>query len=302
MAFKNFAELIAAVQGLPEKTGVAVVMAQDEHTLQAVSRAVNEGLISAYLIGDIPKIKAILAEIGEDEAKYNFIQQDTVEDAVACAAKLFHDGTVGAMMKGKLETGQIIKGVLNKDNDLRGTGLISLVGMYESPSYHKLFGITDVAINTYPDLEKKEGLIVNAVDLFHKLGVEDPKVAVLCAVEKLNPKMPETVDADALKQKNAEGGITGCVVEGPISLDLAMVKESADIKGYESPVAGDADILVVPDLPAGNLLAKGLTELGGCDTGGVVLGAQLPIILVSRAAKASDKFNSIALAAYVGRK
>ena len=302
MGFKNFAELIETVKGLPTKPSVAVVMAQDEHTLQAISRAVNEGLIEAYLIGDVPAIESILAELGEDKAKYTIIQKDTVEDAMACAAQLVHEGKCGALMKGKLETGQIIKGVLNKDNDLRGSGLISLMGLFESPVYHKLFGVTDVAINVYPDLEGKKGLINNAVDALHKLGVECPKVAVIAAVEKVNPKMKEAVEAGELKEMNQRGEITGCIVEGPISLDLAMVPESAKIKGYESPVAGDADLLVAPDLVSGNLFVKGLTELGGCETGGMVLGAKVPIILVSRAAKASDKFNSIALCAYAGRK
>ena len=299
---KSFKEIVEAVKALPKKPGIAVVMAQDEHTLIAVSEAVKEGLVAPYLIGDVEGIEAILAQIGEDKANYTIIAADGVEDSMACAAKLVNDGTCSLLMKGKLETGQIMKGVLKAENDLRGSGIISIMGYYECPNYHKMFGVTDVGMNVYPDLNAKKGILENAVDALHKLGVECPKVGVLAAVEKLNPKMKETVDADELKQMNQRGEITGCIVEGPISLDLAMIPESAELKGYESPVSGDCDLLVCPDLCSGNLLVKALTELGGTETGGTVIGAKVPIVLVSRAAKSSDKFNSIAVAAYLGSK
>lgn len=300
MIFNSFAELAELVKKMPEKTKVAVVAAQDGHTLEAITTAVKGGLVEAILIGDEEKIAEILTELGEKKEDYEIFPAADVDECLAIAVKLVNDGVAGAIMKGKLETGQLMKAVLKKENNLRKGGLISLVGFYECPSYHKMFAVSDVAVNTYPDFEGKRSILENAVSVMHKVGVENPKVAVLCAVEKYNPKMKETVDAAELKELNQKGEITGCIVEGPISLDLAVVKESAAIKGFESPVAGDADLMIVPDLVSGNLMVKALTELGGCTTAGLMVGAKVPIILVSRAAAASDKYYSIALAAYTG--
>lgn len=300
MTFNSFEELAGLVKKMPEKTKVAVVAAQDGHTLEAITTAVKDGLVEAILIGDEARIVEILTELGEKKENYEIIPAADIDECLEIAIKLVNDGIAGAIMKGKLETGQLMKAVLKKENHLRKGGLISLVGFYECPNYHKMFAVSDVAMNTYPDLDGKRGILENAVDVMHKVGVENPKVAVLCAVEKYNPKMKETVDAAALKELNQNGEITGCVVEGPISLDLAVGKESAAIKGFESPVAGDADLMIVPDLVSGNLMAKALTELGGCTTAGLMVGAKVPIILVSRAATASDKYYSIALAAYTG--
>ncbi|MCI8991606.1 MAG: bifunctional enoyl-CoA hydratase/phosphate acetyltransferase [Eubacterium sp.] len=300
MVFNSFKELAELVKQMPQKTKVAVVAAEDEHTLQAIAHAVEERLVEAVLIGKETKIAEILEKTGEKKENYEIVSAADPEESLQVAVKLVNDGICGAIMKGKLETGQLLKAILKKENNLRKGGLISLIGFFECPNYHKMFAVSDVAMNTYPDLDGKRGILQNAVDVLHSVGVENPKVAILCAVEKYNPKMQETVDAAALKEENEKGIITGCTVEGPISLDLAMKKDAAVIKGYESPVAGDADLLIVPDLVSGNLLAKALTELGGGTTGGLVVGAKVPVILVSRAASASDKFHAIALAAYVG--
>ncbi|SCI54783.1 Phosphate acetyltransferase [uncultured Roseburia sp.] len=300
MMFENFAQLAELVKQMPQKTKVAVAAAEDRHTLEAITTAVKDGLVEAVLIGEEAKIAEILAELGEKKENYEMITAADIDQCLEIAVKLVNDKKAGAIMKGKLETGQLMKAILNKENNLRKGGLISLVGFYECPNYHKMFAVSDVAMNTYPDFEGKRAILENAVEVLHKTGVEDPKVAVLCAVEKYNPKMKETVDAAALKELNQKGEISGCTVEGPISLDLAVVKESAAIKGFESPVAGDADLLIVPDLVSGNLMVKALTELGGCTTAGLMVGAKVPIILVSRAAAASDKYYSIALAAYTG--
>lgn len=199
-------------------------------------------------------------------------------------------------MKGKCETGTIMKVLVNKETGIRKSDTMSLVGFFESPYYHKVFAITDPALLTYPNLEQKKAMIRNAVGAFHALGEDDPKVAIIAAVEKVNPKMPETVDADAIKQE----GIEGCTIEGPISLDLAMDPQSAPIKGYVSPVAGDADLLVMPNIVTANATAKAITVIGGGRTGGVVLGAKVPVLLVSRAASADDKYMSIVMAALIG--
>jgi len=167
--------------------------------------------------------------------------------------------------------------------------------------FHKVFAVTDVGLLIYPTLEQKKAAIENAVRAFCALGVIEPKVAVLAAVETVNPKMKETVEADALKQMNLAGEIKNCIVEGPVSYDLAMDPAAAAVKGFQSPVAGDADILVVPDMASGNLLAKSLTCTGGAKTGGVILGAIAPLIITSRSAAMEDKFIAIVISALLGR-
>jgi len=300
MAFKNFQEMIDAVKAMENKTKVCVVNAQDEHTLQAVSEAVNEGLIDAILVGDEAQIKEILEKLGQDVSKYTIVPAATLEESLATSVQLVKDGKAHALMKGKLQTAEIMRAVVH-DDYLKGTGMISLIGLYETPKYHKLFAVSDIGMNTYPDLEAKKKIVINGVNLLHAMGVETPKVGCLAAVEKLNPKMPETVDGDALKQMSKTGEIPGCIIEGPISFDLAMVKGAAAVKGYESPVAEDADFLLAPDIVCGNVLVKCLTEFADAETAGIMYGAAVPMIITSRSAKPSDKFNSIALTAFVAQ-
>lgn len=293
---KNFEQMKEMLRLQPGKRRVAVAVAQDEHTLQAVSQAARDGLVRPVLIGKETEIREILEKIGCPELEVDIID---LEDPVACiqkAADLAREGRVDCIMKGKCQTGTLMKVLVNKDTGIRTGDIMSLVGFFESPYYHKVFAITDPALLTYPDLEQKKAEIRNAVGAFHALGEKDPKVAMLAAVEKVNPKIPETVEADAIKRE----GIPGCTLEGPISLDLAMDPEAARIKGYESPVAGDADLLVLPDIVAANAVAKAITVIGGGRTGGVVLGAKVPVLLVSRAASADDKYMSIVVAALIG--
>lgn len=298
MAIKSFKELAAAASAMPKKTVVAVVEAHDNHTLEAVIEAKKDGIIEGLLIGNAEKIVEILTANGANPADYEIIGTNTLEESLQAAVENINAGKATAIMKGKLETGQFMKAIVNKANGLMAGGLLSLVGLYEHANYHKLLAVTDQGLNTYPDLNGKKNLIVNAVGLLKKLGVEEPKVAVLAAVEKVNPKMPESVDGAELKKMNQEGEITGCIVEGPISFDLAVKQGAAAIKGYESPVAGDADVLVVPDIAAGNILVKCMTDYAGAMTAGTILGAKVPVIVTSRSAEASDKYYSIALAAY----
>jgi len=298
MAIKSFKELAAAASAMPVKTVVAVVEAHDNHTLEAVIDAKKDGIIEGMLIGNEEKIKEILTANGADPSDYQIIGTNALEESLQIAVENINAGKATAIMKGKLETGQFMKAIVNKQNGLLAGGLLSLVGLYEHANYHKLLAVTDQGLNTYPDLNGKKNLIINAVGLLKKLGVEEPKVAVLAAVEKVNPKMPESVDGAELKKMNQEGEITGCIVEGPISFDLAVKQGAAAIKGYESPVAGDADVLVVPDIAAGNILVKCMTDYAGAMTAGTILGAKVPVIVTSRSAEASDKYYSIALAAY----
>lgn len=295
---KNFDELITMLRSQPVKKRVAVVAAQDEHTLEAVIRAYHDGLVEPVLLGDVQKISDLLKKYNAEHLAANITG---IEDPVMCAEKaceLARAGEIDCIMKGKIETGTLMKVLVNKEKGIRKGSVMSLLAVMSSPNYHKIFGITDVGLLTYPDKAQKKAAIENAVEAFHALGIEEPKVAILAAVEKVNPKMPETVEADELKSE----GIKGAIIEGPISYDLAMDSESAKIKGYSSPVAGDADILLVPDIVSGNIAAKTITVIGGGRTGGTVLGALVPVLLVSRSASADDKYMSIVVSALVGKK
>lgn len=302
MNITSFQELVNYVQGLEDKPKVAVVCAHDEHTLESIVDARKDGLIEPLLIGKEDTTSDILKSLGENPENYTIINRDEIEDCVETAIELVNENKANAIMKGKLETGQLMKNILKKEHGLIGDRILSLIGFYETDKYHKLFAVSDMGLNTYPDVEKKKKILENAVKLIKCFGVERPKVAVLAAVEKENPKMPETVDAAQLKKWNEEGEIKDCIVEGPISFDLATSKEAAEIKGYESQVAGDADLLLVPDIVSGNILVKCLTGFAGAKTAGIIIGAKVPIILTSRSAEASDKYYSIALAALAGSK
>ncbi len=295
---KNFEQLKEMLKAMPVKRKVAVVPAQDEHTLEAISHAYRDGMVEPVLIGDEPKIREILAQIGTDADKMTIIHVEDPTEAIQKAADMARDGEVDCIMKGKTETGALMKVLVNRERGIRKNDTMSLLAFMESPNYHKVFAITDVGLLTYPSKDQKKAAIQNAVEAFHALGVEQPKVAILAAVEKVNPKMKETVEAAEIKEE----GVEGCIIEGPISYDLAMDPASAPIKGYVSPVAGDADLLVVPDIVSGNIAAKTITVIGGGRTGGVVLGAKVPVLLVSRAASADDKYMSIVIAALVGGK
>lgn len=292
---KNFEQLKEMLKAMPVKRKVAVVPAQDEHTLEAISHAYRDGMVEPVLIGDEPKIREILAQIGTDADKMTIIHVEDPTEAIQKAADMARDGEVDCIMKGKTETGALMKVLVNRERGIRKNDTMSLLAFMESPNYHKVFAITDVGLLTYPSKDQKKAAIQNAVEAFHALGVEQPKVAILAAVEKVNPKMKETVEAAEIKEE----GVEGCIIEGPISYDLAMDPASAPIKGYVSPVAGDADLLVVPDIVSGNIAAKTITVIGGGRTGGVVLGAKVPVLLVSRAASADDKYMSIVIAALV---
>ena len=295
---KNFEQLKEMLKAMPVKRKVAVVPAQDEHTLEAISHAYRDGMVEPVLIGDEPKIREILAQIGTDADKMTIIHVEDPTEAIQKAADMARDGEVDCIMKGKTETGALMKVLVNRERGIRKNDTMSLLAFMESPNYHKVFAITDVGLLTYPSKDQKKAAIQNAAEAFHALGVEQPKVAILAAVEKVNPKMKETVEAAEIKEE----GVEGCIIEGPISYDLAMDPASAPIKGYVSPVAGDADLLVVPDIVSGNIAAKTITVIGGGRTGGVVLGAKVPVLLVSRAASADDKYMSIVIAALVGSK
>ena len=300
VSIKRLDDLVDIAKKSEKKTVIAVVEAHDENTLESIVSAAKEGIATAKLIGKADKIKSILTGLGAGDGGFDIIAADSVEESLSKAVKMIDSGDAAVLMKGKLESAEYIKALVKKENRLvEDGGMLSVTGLFSPPKYHKLLAVSDPALNTYPDLEGKKAIVKNAVRMLNALGYENPKVAALAAIEKLNPKMQDTVDALALKKMNQSGEIRNCIIEGPISFDLAICARSAKIKGYDSPVAGDADLLLVPEIAAGNLLVKTLTILAGAQTAGCVLGAKVPAILVSRSAEASDKYYSIALAACV---
>lgn len=301
MVIRSFEEILSLLKKMETKRKIAVVCAQDEHTIEAVIQAYEDGILIPVLLGDKKEIENLLKKHNKSVGALKIVQVDSAEACVRKAAELVNAGEVHGIMKGKIETGTLMKILLDKESNLRTGRQMSLVAFMEIPTYHKIMAITDVGLNTYPNLEQKKSLIENSVQVFHALGIECPKVAIMASVEKVNEKMKETVDADTLKQWNAEGAISGCIVEGPISYDLAVSTEAAEIKGYESPVAGDADIMIVPDIVSGNLLSKALVYSGNSRTAGIIVGAKVPIIITSRSASSDDKYMSLALAALAGK-
>lgn len=297
MVFKSFEELIKKVQKSESKKIVAVVAAHDEHTLQAVFKAKKDNIVEPLLIGDKTKIKKILDGLNEsiDDAQIIEAENDTV--AAMKAVELVNDKKADFIMKGKIQTADLLRAVVNKEKGLRTGKIMSHFVFNEIPNYHKLIVTTDGGMMMYPDVNEKKQIIENAVNTLIAMGYEKPKVAVLAAVEKVNPKMPESVDAGLLKEMNQKGEIKDCIVEGPISYDLTMSRESAEIKGYSSPVVGDADILIVPNIAAGNILGKALVYSAGAKMAGFIVGAKVPIVLTSRGSSAEEKYLSLVLSA-----
>lgn len=296
-SYNNWEEVIQNVKGQSGKKRVVVVAAHEEHTLEAVHSVEKDGLVEPILVGDQPKIKKILDQLGMQVSPANIYHEADVDAAAAMAVRLIHEGKGDFLMKGILETGQLLKAVVNKETGLGKGSLMSHIAFQKMPRYHKMLLTTDGGMVLYPTLEQKKAIIENAVDMLLALGYDKPKVAVLAGVEKVNPKMPETEDGAMLKEMNRSGEIQNCIVEGPISLDLALVRERALIKGYESEVAGDADILVSPNMCTGNCLGKSFVEMAGAKMAGLVLGAQVPIVVTSRASSAEEKYLSLVLAA-----
>jgi len=297
MVYHNFDELIESVQVYSTPKTVAVVAATDPHTLEAVLRARKNNIAEPVLIGDRDKIRLELQKLDEDFDDIEIIHASNDFEAANEAVLMIHKGKADFLMKGNIQTADLLHAVVDKDKGLRAGRVMSLMVFHELPGYHKLLTITDGGMIMYPTLEEKKQIIQNAAGIYHLMGIMEPKVAVLAAVEVVNPKMPETVDAAALKKMNLDGTLQGCYVEGPISYDLAMSKESALIKGYDSPIVGDADILLVPNITVGNVLSKALAINAGAKIAGFVVGARVPIVITSRGSSSEEKYLSLVLSA-----
>jgi phosphate butyryltransferase len=297
MSIKNFDMVSAQLKKANTCKRVVLVGAEDRHSLEAVMMAQKNNIAQPILIGDKKIILSHLDELGYSLRLVTIINEPNLETCCRQAAQLINSGDADFIMKGKIETSSLMKVLLQKENNLRTGRIMSHLAFLEIPTYHKLFAVTDVALNPYPNLDQKRQMIENAVITLTKMGVKQPKVAVMSSAEEINPKVPESLDANELKMMNQRGAITDCIVDGPISYDLAISKEAAELKNYSSPVAGDVDVMVVPNITAGNLLAKALVYSGGARTAGFVVGAKVPIILTSRSATTEDKYMAIILAA-----
>ncbi len=297
MSIDRFSGLIRALLDSPHRPVVAVVNAHDAATLEAVKEGVDNGLIRASLIGKGDSIRAIMEAVNLGSEGVDIIEAATDEEAARLGVALVCDGRADVLMKGMIQTKDFLKAVVHPEWGIRKERLLSHVALLEIPGYSKFICLTDGGMVMNPDLAQKKELIRNAVAVMRHLGIECPKVAVLAAVEKVNEAMPETLDAAELKRLNQLGDIENCLVEGPISFDLAFSKESAEAKCYSSPVTGEPDILLLPDIASGNILAKALVHAAGGVMAGVVAGARVPIVVTSRGATVEEKLNSLALAA-----
>jgi len=301
MEYKNFDEVVKKAQSLPTRRGI-VAGAEDEHVLEAVFEAKDKGIANPVLAGDEEVISAMVKRLERDLSDCEIVAVSGGESPAQRAVEIIASGGADFLIKGKLDTKDLLKPVVDRKNGLRldrqnVKGLMSHLAFYQIPGERKLVCITDGGMVVYPDLEMKKSIIINAVETFVKMGYENPKVAILCAVEKVNEKMQETVDARNLAEVNRMGDLPGCTVEGPISYDVAMRPEIAELKGYEGANCGNFDVLLVPDITSGNLLGKSLSISAGAKMAGIIAGAKIPVVVTSRGASAEEKFNSIALCA-----
>lgn len=277
---------------------LAVAAAHDAEVIEAVVRARALGLAEAILVGEAPLITRAIEGAGASATDFRTVPAAGPEEAAAEAVRLVADGEADVLMKGHLDTAVLLRAVLDPSRGLREARLLSHVAVFEVDRYPKLLTITDAALNIAPDVDAKEQIIRNALRVTRALGIETAKVAVLAAKETVNPRMQATVDAAELARRD----IDGAVVAGPLALDNALSAQSARLKGIDSPVAGDADVLVVPQIESGNILYKALTLLGHAQGAGIVVGARCPIVLTSRADDEQTKLNSIALASLVAAR
>ena len=290
----SFVKLFAACKDLPA-VSCAVVHPCDRNSLLGPIEAAKRGLIVPVLVGPEAKIRAVAQAEGVDLSGYKIVATEHSHAAAAQAVAMARAGEVESLMKGSLHTDELMGAVVPPDTGLRTARRISHVFVIDVPTYPRLLLITDAAINIDPDLDVKADICQNAIDLAHVLGIERPKVAILSAVETVNPKIKSTVDAAALCKMADRGQITGGVIDGPLAFDNAISEEAARTKKIVSPVAGHADILLVPDLEAGNMIAKQLQYFNGADSAGIVLGTRVPIVLTSRADSVRSRLASTAV-------
>jgi len=297
---EKYQKLLDFCKALPP-TPTAVAHPCDESSLRGAVDAARLGLIDPILVGPKSRIQAIAKEFGIDLGNLPIIDAPYSQASAAMAVQLVREGKAQALMKGSLHTDELMAAVVARDGGLRTARRISHCFVMDVPSYPETLIVTDAAINISPSMETKVDIIQNAIDLAHAMRFPEVRVAILSAMETVNPKVPSTVEAGALCKMADRGQITGGILDGPLALDNAISLESVKIKKIDSPVAGRANVLVVPDLEAGNMLAKSLSFLAGADAAGIVLGAKVPIILTSRADSLTTRLASCGIAALVAQ-
>ena len=303
MVFHHLSELA----DLQKKNAVcrraAVAGAANTHVMQAVVRAGLEGIVTPVLVGDEEKIREVIRTLDPEERDaaetYEIVRADSPEECGETAVRLVREGSADFIMKGLIQTRDVLKPLVKKENGLNLGKTMCVFSYNEVPRAGRLLAISDGGMIPYPTLEQKKDILTGCVETLHRLGIERPSVAVLTAVEKVNPKMPETLDAQELVRMNRDGEITGCDVVGPISYDIAMSREAAAEKGYECRYSGDFDCVIVPSLVAGNLMNKAILVTAGGKMAGVVIGAKVPVALSSRGATAEEKYDSLVLASMI---
>jgi len=297
---KSFEEVLA-LAGANETQKIAVAVAQDKPVLLAVKDACEKGIVTAILVGDKDKINQIATEIAFDLNNVEIIDQKDNKKAAQKAVELVSTHKADIVMKGLIDTANFLRAVLNKETGLRTGKLMSHVGVFEVSGYNRLLFLTDAAFNMYPELNDKVDIIKNAVLVAHALGIKIPKVAPICAVEVVNSHMPATLDASILSKMSDRGQIKGCIIDGPLALDNALSEEAAQHKGVGGPVAGKADIFLMPNIECGNIMYKTLSYAAKAKLGAILVGTSAPVVLTSRSDSHETKLNSIALAALVAR-
>lgn len=296
MEYKTLDEVLERAISLPRKRKMVIANANDSHSIELASEAKKMGIADAILIGNPEIISSLLTDAGKSADSYEILSSDTPEQSAKMAVRVIREGKADFLVKGMLETSQMLRPVVNKETGL-GTGrVMSHLSVNELPSYHKLITITDGGMFTYPTVNQKKEIVKNAVDAFHALGYELPKVACLTAVEVVNPKMPETVEAREIEECAARGELGTCYVKGPISYDIAMNAEIAAYKKFDGEHCGDFDILLVPNIHTGNILGKSWAISAGGTFAGVVVGVKVPIVITSRASSSQEKLRALALA------
>ena len=301
MILKKLEDLRAIVANAPKKK-LVLAAAHDQQSLSAVVRAALDGIIDPILVGDKEGIQNISASSGYDISGMRIIHEADTNKSVELAVRLVSSNQADLLMKGKVGTSTLLKCVLNKEWGLRTGRLLSHIALFEVETYHKLIAVTDVAMNIAPNLQDKISIINNSIDCLHNLGIEIPKVAVLGAVEMVNENMVATLDAALLSKMNQRDQIKGCLIDGPLAFDNAISLDSAQHKGIRSEIAGDTDLLLMPDIEVGNVLYKSLVFFAKAKVASMILGAAAPIVLTSRSDSEQAKFDSIVLAAAASRK
>lgn len=295
---KSISELVDILKTQSTKRKLVLCAAADDNALEAVHKAYKADIIEPVLVGNKEDIQQVCDELnisfGEDVQIFHEIE---LKEMVKVAVSLIHNGEADFLMKGHISTAELMRGVLNKDWGLKKSRVISHLALFDLPAYHKPLALTDVAMNIAPDLDTKIGILKNAISFMRKIGIQKPKVAALAAVEMVNEKMPATLDAALLTIMANRGQIRNCEIDGPLAFDNAISQESSSHKGIKGTVAGDADLLLVPDIEAGNVLYKAFVFFASAKVASIILGAKAPIVLTSRADSMETKLNSIRLAA-----